>query len=64
MAIQHKFPKSPSDIVYNALSFMQKWSALLKEDDYQRIKQVKDDILRWIGNFKPKMIISTDIYEI
>jgi len=33
MAIQHQFPKSPSDIIYTAVSFMQKWSILLKEAD-------------------------------
>jgi hypothetical protein len=33
MAIEKKFPNSPFDIIYIALSFIQKWSVLLKEDD-------------------------------
>jgi hypothetical protein len=33
MAIEKKFPKAPSDVIYVAISFMQKWSHLLKEKD-------------------------------
>jgi hypothetical protein len=64
MAIQLKFPKSPSDIMYTAVSFLQKWSILLKEDDRDRIQQVKDRILLWMGNFKPALLQSTDVYEL
>jgi hypothetical protein len=64
MAIKKKFPNSPSDIIYIALSFMQKWSVLLKEDDRQRIKQVKERILGWMKHFKLAASVSTDIYEI
>jgi len=32
MAIEKSFPKTPTD-VYNAISLMRKWSALLKEED-------------------------------
>lgn len=64
MAIEHKFPKSPSDIIYIALSFMQKWSLLLKEDDRQRILQVKDEIICWMKSFKPSLLMTTDIGEI
>jgi hypothetical protein len=44
MAIELKSPKSPSDIIYTAVSFLQKWSILLKEADHDRIQQVKDSI--------------------
>jgi len=64
MSIEHKFPKSPSDIMYIALSFMQKWSLLLKEDNRQRITQIKDEVLRWMRSFMPMAMVSTDIYEI
>ena len=64
MSTESKFPKNPSDIMYIALTFMQKWSLLLKDDDRQRIVQVKDEILRWMRKFKPMMMVSTDIYEI
>jgi hypothetical protein len=45
MAIQHEFPKYPSDIIYSAVTFMQKWSILLKEADWVRVKQVKDNTM-------------------
>jgi len=64
MAIQHEFPKYPSNIIYSALTFMQKWSILLKEDDWARVKQEKDDIMLWIGDFKPTVFSSTDVVEI
>jgi membrane protein required for beta-lactamase induction len=44
MAIEHKYPKTPSDIIYVALSYMEKWRVLLKEDDRQQIAQVKDEM--------------------
>jgi len=64
MAIENKFPKAPSDIIYVALSFLQKWSVLLKEEGRQRILQVEDEILRWMKNFRPSVLMSTDICEI
>jgi hypothetical protein len=64
MSIERKFPKNPSDIMYIALTFMQKWSLLLKDEDRQRIVQVKEEILRLMRKFKPVMMVSTDIYEI
>jgi hypothetical protein len=64
MAIEHKYPKSPTDIIYVALSYLQKWSILLKEADRQRIMQVKDEILCWMRNFKPSLVVATDVCEI
>jgi hypothetical protein len=64
MAIEKKFPNSPFDIIHIALSFMQKWSVLLKEDDGQRIKQVKERILHWMKYLKPAVLVSTNIHEI
>jgi hypothetical protein len=64
MSIERKFPKNPSDIMYIASTFMQKWSLLLKDEDRQRIVQVKEEILRLMRKFKPVMMVSTDIYEI
>ena len=46
MSTESKFPKNPSDIMYIALTFMQKWSLLLKDEDRQRITQIKDEVLR------------------
>jgi hypothetical protein len=33
---------------------MQQWSYLLKEDDRERINQMKEDVLRWLKEFKNK----------
>lgn len=33
MAIEKKFPKAPTDVLFVAISLMQKWSILLKEED-------------------------------
>jgi len=33
MAINKAFPRAPTDIIYIALSLLQKWSAKLKEKD-------------------------------
>jgi hypothetical protein len=31
MAIEKSFPQMPTDVIYNAISLMQKWSILLKK---------------------------------
>lgn len=51
MAIKQKFLKSWFDIIYIALSFMQKWSSLLKENNCQRVLQVKERILHWMKTY-------------
>jgi hypothetical protein len=35
-----------------------------KEDDRQQIMQVNDEILRWMKEFKPSSVTSSDVYEI
>jgi hypothetical protein len=44
----------PTDVIYTGISFMQQWSYLLKEDDRERINQMKEDVLRWLKEFKNK----------
>jgi hypothetical protein len=63
MSIENKYFKNLAD-VYVALSFMQKWGLLLKEDYRLRCTQLKDEILLWMKNFKPSALMSTDVYEI
>jgi hypothetical protein len=43
---------------------LQKWSVLLKEEDRQRIMQMKGKILSWMKNFKSSVLVTTDICEI
>jgi hypothetical protein len=63
MAIEKCYPKTPFDVLYAALSLLQKWSMLLKEDDKRRMFQVKDTVVRWMRSFKPSPTIPTDVYE-
>jgi hypothetical protein len=63
MAIEKYYPKSSSDVLYAALSLMQRWTILLKEGDNRRISQVKDTMICWLRSFKPSPA-TTDIYEI
>ena len=39
MAIEKGFPKAPTDIIYVALTLMQKWSILLKEEDREKLAE-------------------------
>jgi hypothetical protein len=45
MAIEKCFPKTPSDVLYAALSLLQKWLILLKEKDRGRMAQAKDSVI-------------------
>jgi len=51
MAIEKSFPKTPTDVIYLALSLMQKWSILLKEEDKRSVMQVKESLLGWLKAF-------------
>jgi hypothetical protein len=64
MAIEKTFPKSPSDVLYAALSLLQKWILLLEEGDKWRMSQVKDAVICWMGKFRPSPTMPIDIYEI
>jgi hypothetical protein len=52
MAIEKHLPKAPTDVIYIALSLMQRWSVNLKEKDQERISQVKDSIMSGLKGFK------------
>ena len=60
MAIEKRFPTTPTDVIYVAISLMQKWSVLLKEDR-QRVLQLKESLLGWLKMFTPNALVSTDI---
>jgi len=63
MAIEKIIPKSPTDVMYVALSLLQKWSVRLKDEDQDRISQFKDMILCWIRSFKPNPTLLSDVVE-
>lgn len=64
MATEKSFVKSPTDVMYMAISLLQRWSILLKEKDRERVSQVLEAILRWLKDFKPKTTSATDVFEI
>jgi hypothetical protein len=64
MVIEKRFPKAPSDVVYVAISLLQKWSLLLKEKDKERIGHVLKTVLNWMKNFCPSHILVSDVSEI
>ena len=64
MMIEKQFPKAPTDVIYTALSFMLKWSYLLKEGDRERITQMKEDVLKWLKEFKTSAYSISDVVEI
>ena len=45
MAIEKTFVKLPTDVIYVAISFLQRWSILLKEKDKERVWQVLEATL-------------------
>ena len=65
MAIEKNFPKTPTDVIYVALSLMQKWSILFKQEDKRRVLQVKESLLAgWLKVFTPSALVSTDVCEL
>ena len=61
---ENYFSRVPTNVIYLALSLMQKWSANLKEKDKKRIFQVKDSIMRCLKGFKPSITMLLDVVEI
>jgi hypothetical protein len=64
MAINKTFPQVPTDIVYIALSLVQKWSIKLKEKDQDQIVRMKATVSGWLKNFKPSVFNPSDVVEI
>ena len=63
MAIEKRSPRAPTDVVYVALTLLQKWSIMLKEVDGERILSVKEEVLQWKKSFKPSVVELSDIGE-
>ena len=64
MAIEKIFPKAPSDVLYVAISLMQKWSHLLKEKDKECVDHILKSVLSWMKDFRPSAILLSDVSEI
>jgi hypothetical protein len=63
MAIEKRLPKALADMIYVALSLLQKWCIMLKEVDKERIMQTKCNIMEWMKTFKPSVVTTSDVYE-
>lgn len=63
MMIEKQFPKSPTDVIYTALSFMQKWSYLLKDSDREQVTQIKEDVTKWLKGFKTSAPSLSNVVE-
>jgi hypothetical protein len=64
MAIEKVFPKAPSDVIYVAISLMQKWSHLLRGKNKERVDQILENILSWMKNFRPNAILLSDVSDV
>jgi len=64
MAIERIFPNNPIDILYNAISFMQKWLRLLKQSDQVKLAEPMLKIGSWIKDYAPLASSFTDIVEL
>jgi hypothetical protein len=49
--------------IYFAISLMQRWSMLLKEEDKEHVSQTLEAILGWMKNFKPRTTTVADVFE-
>ena len=63
MAIEKKLPKAPTNVMHIALSLLQKWSILLREDR-ERLGSMKEAISQWMKLFKPTSVMLSDVVEI
>jgi len=44
MAIERRFPNRPTDVIYIAISFVQKWSVLIQEKDKAKVQDTEKRI--------------------
>lgn len=63
MAIEKSFP-APTDVIFCAISLMQKWKVLLKEKDGQLMDEVHSKIVAVISEVeKQEVMRSSDVFE-
>ena len=63
MAVEKKLPRTPTDVVYVAISLMQKWF-MIKETDRERVRCVLEDVKQWLKTSKPSLVDISDVGEI
>jgi hypothetical protein len=60
----HPRSATATDVVYLALSYLQKWSILLKDTDLDRMEAINGEIMGWMRSFKPNEVMASDIIEL
>jgi hypothetical protein len=61
ISMQKKFPNSPIDVVYYALSFIQKWKSLMRPLEKTKVELMLTQVTRHTREFSPSGEIVTDI---
>jgi hypothetical protein len=61
MCIQKVFPSKPVDIIYCGMSFVQKWSLLMRKPEKEKVDALKSLLIRRIQDFKPLESNPSDI---
>lgn len=64
MAIEHQLPNHAIQVIHLCFAFMQKWRALLKATDQDKMKEVVDRLKTWALEFSPSIACISDIGEI
>lgn len=64
LAISKVAPKASSDVIFNAISYMQKWSVGLKEQDREHFERLKGTTMEGLRNFKPSDVVLSYVGEI
>jgi hypothetical protein len=54
-AIEGKFPKRPSELLFNINFFMQKWRVLLKGDEQDKLSILEGQLRAWVEPFVEKL---------
>jgi hypothetical protein len=52
MAIKKKFSKAPTDVLFVAISLIQKWSIVLKEEDWENSNASEGKHIRVAEDFQ------------
>lgn len=53
---EHNLVKSPSQVVYKSMSFIQKWCALLKEEDWELLGRWCEAIRMQLIQVRPQAL--------
>jgi hypothetical protein len=61
MCIQHVFPNKSLDVVYLALSFMQKWCVLMQSSERILVESMIKKMQEKAGRFRPSNVVLSDV---